>query len=334
VHFHRRPGWTIPESEVTPEEAWRSRRRFLKGLGISGAALVAGSVWSPLAAALAADDPLGETIERTRSWPIAPAFPAPRNSRYPVERELTDERVAASWNNYYEFTTAKESVWKLAREFEPWPWQIEVKGHAEKTGTFDLEDLLKGMELQERIYRFRCVEAWAMTVPWTGVPLARLLQWFQPTSKARYVRFVSFRRPSQAKGQRDKSSGYSWPYYEALTMEEAMNELTLAAVGIYGHPLPAQHGAPLRIVTPWKYGYKSPKGIARIEFVSKRPHTFWNDLVPREYSFTSNVNPHRPHPRWSQAHERLIGPRTIVPTRIFNGYGQWVASLYPDEPRS
>jgi len=339
VHFLRRPGWWIRESEVTEEDAFHSRRAFLKELGLSGIALAAGSLAGgslislPGKSLAKESTRLRETIERTRHWPLAASFPAPTGRSYPAGRPLSDELVAAEYNNYYEFTTVKQKVWELAQRFQPWPWQLEVTGHAEKTGRFDLEEVFKSLNLEERIYRFRCVEAWTMTVPWTGVPLAKLLQFFRPTSKAKYVRFVSFKRPSQAEGQRN-SSGYSWPYYEALGMDEAMNEMALAAVGVYGHPLPVQHGAPLRIVVPWKYGFKNPKAITRIEFVSKRPHTFWNDLVPKEYGFTSNVNPHRSHPRWSQAEERLIGSGTVVPTRIFNGYGEWVGTLYPKERRS
>ncbi|MDX1567946.1 MAG: protein-methionine-sulfoxide reductase catalytic subunit MsrP, partial [Longimicrobiales bacterium] len=203
----------------------------------------------------------------------------------------------------------------------------EVAGEVENPGTFDVADLERELGLEERIYRHRCVEAWAMTVPWTGFPLRKLLDRVQPLSSANYIRFVSFDRPEQAVGQRTQN-WYPWPYYEALRMDEARNELTMVVTGIYGEPMPKQHGAPVRIVTPWKYGYKSPKSIVRMEFVREQPPTFWNDMAPSEYGFFSNVNPEVPHPRWSQAEEEMIGTGEVYPTEVFNGYGEWVADMY------
>ena len=332
MHFHRRREFDLPADRITDEKAWATRRAFLKGLGLGGLALAASRTLPSLARAAGALDEaaLARTIEITRSRPLAALHPARRDDAFAVQRELTDEMVAARYNNYYEFSPRKSEVWRRARDFQPWPWEIEVTGHAERTGRFDLEKLIRDLGVEERVYRFRCVEAWAMTVPWTGVPLSRLLQRFGPTSRARFVRFLSFDRPAQAPGQ-EEQDWYPWPYYEALHIREAMNELSLAAVGIYGHPLPNQHGAPLRIVVPWKYGYKGAKGVVRIDLVEEKPATFWNDLAPDEYGFLSNVDPGVPHPRWSQATERLIGTDEEVPTRLFNGYGKWVARLYPEQ---
>ena len=192
---------------------------------------------------------------------------------------------------------------------------------------YDLDDLVRRMPLEERLYRFRCVEAWAMAVPWTGFPMKALINEVQPKSSARYVRMVTFQRPEQAPGQKSQP-WYPWPYFEALTMEEAMNELTLLGTGIYGHALPKQHGAPIRLVAPWKYGFKSIKSIVSIEFTDKQPPTFWNKLAPSEYDFWANVNPNVPHPRWSQATERLISTGERVPSQLYNGYGEYVAHLY------
>jgi sulfoxide reductase catalytic subunit YedY len=330
--FRRRKGWEIAEREITPESSYWTRRAFLKaaGLGTLGAgALLAGWGRGRL---LFGQEGGQNPIAGVTSFPTADLYPVARDPRYTVKRALTQELVAATHNNFYEFTTDKGSVWKLVGDFQPWPWTVEIAGHVGKPGRYDVEDLVRKLPLEERVYRFRCVEAWAMTVPWSGFALRKLIEMVEPTSKARFVRFVSFLRPDQAPGQKDQP-WYRWPYYEGLRMDEAMNELTFVATGIYGHPLPKQHGAPLRLVVPWKYGYKGPKSPVKIEFVEKQPATFWNDAAPDEYSFLSNVNPHVPHPRWSQATEQLIGTGDRVPTRIFNGYGDFVGSMYPSEPR-
>ena len=217
-------------------------------------------------------------------------------------RKISPESVVGGYNNYYEFLTDKRRVAEHAANFRTRPWQIEVKGLVEKPLKFDVDDLLKEFPLEERIYRHRCVEAWSIVVPWSGFPMAKFVAWAKPTAKANYVRMVSFYRPEQCIGQREQA-WYKWPYYEALRMDEAMNELAFLVVGSYGHILPNQNGSPLRLATPWKYGYKSIKGITTFEFTEKQPHTFWNDLAPAEYDFLSNVNPAKPHPRWSQASE-------------------------------
>lgn len=320
-------GWEISESLVTPEEVFMNRRKFLKVLGFSGF-----GAWSLFS------DFSHETLEANsqnsgvqgvrRSIPRPkPPYPAPRNSKYRIDRAITTEKVAASYNNFYEFTTDKGRVWQLAEDFETRPWEIEVTGHVHKKRKFDVDELIKLMPLEERVYRFRCVEAWSMVVPWVGFPFKKLIDEVQPTSSAKYVRMVSFNRPEQAIGQRTQR-WYPWPYYEGLTMEEATNELTMLVTGIYGHALPNQHGAPIRLITPWKYGYKSIKSIVLIEFVSKQPPTFWNTLTPNEYDFWSNVNPKVPHPRWSQATERVIDTGQRIPTLPYNGYGEFVANLY------
>jgi sulfoxide reductase catalytic subunit YedY len=212
------------------------------------------------------------------------------------------------------------------KPFQPVPWTLEVGGLVGKPRTFDLEDLLRAFPLEERIYRHRCVEAWAMVVPWTGFPLAALLRQVEPLPSARFVRFVSFERPSEASHQKDRSQ--PWPYTEGLTLAEASNELAFLATGMYGHPLLKQHGSPVRLVVPWKYGFKSAKAIVRIELTAEQPATFWNTLMPHEYDFWANVNPTVPHPRWSQEKERLLGTGETRPTQRYNGYAEWVAHLY------
>ena len=312
--------WQLPESQVTPENTFFNRRRFLKTFGLAGIGALGLGV-----AFLRMQGNGREGVWRTIPKPGGP-YPARRNPAYRVDRPLTPEEIAASYNNFYEFTMEKDKVWKLAESFQTHPWTLEITGEVHKPMKIDMDALLKKMPLEERIYRHRCVEAWSMVVPWTGFPLKKLIDLVQPTSRARYVRFVSFMRPDQAPGQR--SSWYPWPYFEGLTMDEAMNELTLLVTGIYGHALPNQHGAPIRLVVPWKYGFKSIKSIVTIEFTASRPPTFWNKVSPHEYDFWANVNPKVPHPRWSQATERDIGTGKRIPTRLYNGYEQYVAHLY------
>jgi sulfoxide reductase catalytic subunit YedY len=234
-----------------------------------------------------------------------------------------------TYNNFYEFGTDKSDPAERSGQFRTRPWSVSVAGEAEVTGTFTLEDILKPHALEERIYRLRCVEAWSMVIPWVGFPLADLIKRFRPTSRARYVAFKTILRPEEMPGQRFPV--LEWPYVEGLRMDEAMHPLTILAVGVYGETLPNQNGAPLRLVVPWKYGFKSIKSIVEIRFTEKQPPTSWNLSAPREYGFHANVNPEVDHPRWSQARERRIGaglfaPR--VPTRMFNGYAEQVASLY------
>jgi sulfoxide reductase catalytic subunit YedY len=290
-----------------------SRREFLKAAGIlGGSALLAAC--APRAAESAV--PAGE----------AEGFP-------PKFDELGDPANTyediTNYNNYYEFTTDKEGVAPLSKEFTASPWTVEVYGLVNKPKTYGIEDLLGKFTQEERIYRLRCVEAWSMVIPWTGFPLATLLNEVEPTSDAKYVRFESVYRPKEMPGQ--GSAFYPWPYQEGLRLDEALHDLTILATGLYGLPMPNQNGAPIRLVVPWKYGFKSIKAITKIELVKERPATLWNTVGPREYGFYSNVNPERPHPRWSQASERRIGELSRRPTLMLNGYAEQVAQLYDGE---
>jgi len=314
-------GWELPESATTPERIYLDRRSFLKRSGLLGLGAIA------MAAGCAPG-----VSERTAPAPAGPAawsglYPAPRNGRYTLDRPLTEESVAAMYNNFYEFTTDKTLVAKVSARFPSHPWTVEVTGLVRRPRVWDIDEILRAVPLEERLYRHRCVEAWAMAVPWTGIPFAAFIGKVEPLSSARFVRMVSFDDPARALGQAQQP-WYPWPYYEGLTMAEATNELALLATGIYGHPLPMQHGAPIRLVTPWKYGFKSIKSIVKIEFVEEQPPNFWNDVAPAEYAFEANVEPDVPHPRWSQATERMIGTGERVPTRLYNGYATYVGSLY------
>ena len=310
----RRPGWYIPERFVTPESVFRNRRAFLKELGFAGGAML-------LASQLHAADAAAPAV-------AAKKYPFPRNKEFdPAGVKLTDQQVAGTYNNFYEFSTSKDRVHKLTEKFVIDPWPIEIGGLVEKPMKLDVKELVEMMPLEERIYRLRCVEAWSMTVPWTGFPMSKLIEKVQPKPEAKFVRFQTFYRPAQAPGFAD--TNYPWPYTEGLRIDEAMNPLALFVTGIYGKPLPKQHGAPIRAVVPWKYGYKSIKSIVKIEFVAKQPSTLWETLMPNEYPFESNVNPEVPHPRWSQSTERVIDTNMRVRTKIYNGYGDYVARLYP-----
>ncbi len=310
-------GWEIPERLATPEDVYLNRRSFLRGASLAAAGAV-GSIL-PLAA-------FGKKRDKGAAKLLTP-LKASHNSRYTVDYPMTSEPIAIGYNNYYEFTEVKNEVWRLAEDFEARPWQIEIKGHVEKPRKIDVDDLMHQMPLEERVYHHRCVEAWAIFVPWIGFPMKKFVEWCAPTSKARYVRMVSFFRPGAAPGQRNHRD-YPWPYFEGLTMAEATNELALMVVGMYGKLLPNQNGAPLRVHLPWKYGYKSIKAITRFEFVEKEPHTFWSSAVPDEYDFWANVNPHKSHPRWSQATERIVETGQRIPTKMYNGYEKFVTSLY------
>ena len=317
-HIHLPRPWDLPEHALTDEDAWLSRRALVKALGLGSIGAAAGLV--PGRARAGTAGPVPETF----------AYDLPsveRNPAYPLDRPLTDEAVAASYNNFYEFTTAKDQVWRLAKDFEVEPWTLTVGGLVHEEQTFDIDALLKAMPLEERTYRFRCVEAWSMAVPWIGFPLKALLDRVEPLGKAKYVRLVTLDDPKRFPGVRSQG-WYPWPYHEGLSMAEARNELTLLAVGIYGHALPNQHGAPIRLVTPWKYGFKNIKSIARIELVEEQPPTFWNTIAAKEYDFLGNVRPDIPHPRWSQASERVIPTGERVPTLMYNGYAELVAHLY------
>lgn len=311
-------GWEIPENQVTSESDYINRRKFIRDLGLAGA----GTLLFSTSNACAQGRGVEKQLEPFRAQTLA----AENNANFTVERQMTDEVVAATYNNYYEFTTSKSTVWKKVEKFKTRPWEIEISGLVEKPMTVDMDDLIKQMPLEERIYRFRCVEAWAMVVPWIGFPMKALLERVQPKAEAQYVRMLTFLDADMAPQQRDPY--LPWPYFEGLTLAEAMNDLTLLTVGIYGHILPPQHGAPIRLIVPWKYGFKSIKSIVSIELTDQQPRTFWNTLAPREYGFEANVNPKVSHPRWSQASERMIGTGERLPTLVYNGYGDAVAHLY------
>ncbi|MGE0433882.1 MAG: protein-methionine-sulfoxide reductase catalytic subunit MsrP, partial [Planctomycetota bacterium] len=317
---------------VTDEDTFRQRRRLIQAMG-------AGAIAAGLGGAMATILPvLGQDMPDNRGVPDNAAarekgeiWPPTRNPDYAdAGRPITKEDVAGKYNNFYEFSLSKD-VWQHCANFKTRPWTIEVGGLCNKPKTFDIDDLLKTLTLEERVYRFRCVEAWAMVVPWSGVPLKALLDKVEPLSTAKFVRFVSVKRPTEMPEQREgKTYAWKFPYYEGLRMAEAMHPLTLLTLGVYGKPLPTQHGAPVRVITPWKYGYKSPKSIVKIELVAEQPKTFWNDLQPGEYSFLSNVNPEKPHPRWSQATERMIDTGERVKTLLYNGYADQVGKLYAE----
>jgi sulfoxide reductase catalytic subunit YedY len=318
--------WNLPEREVTPEAAALNRRAWLRRIGLGGLAAVgfgAGAFWwwrrrrGTNAEVLAA----GHADSRFDAF-----YPAGRSAPFAaVDRDETDEAEAARYCNYYEFSSEKY-VFHYVGRFQPFPWSVEVGGLVAQPRTFTLDDLHQRFTLEERIYRHRCVEAWAMVIPWTGFPLAALLKEVEPLPQARYVRFISFHRPTEAPQQRNDR--LPWPYTEGLTLAEAMNELAFIATGMYGHPLLKQHGAPVRLVVPWKYGFKSAKGIVRIELTADMPRTFWNTLAPHEYGFEANVEPDVPHPRWFQTHERMLGTGEVRPSLLYNGYGDWVGQLY------
>jgi sulfoxide reductase catalytic subunit YedY len=317
----------VPARDVTPEAVFIDRRRFLGALGLS----IAGG------AGIGAESPLSETDLLKLPYENAEKFPARPNETHRVpeairRKALTPREVAAAHNNFYEFLPGRGGpVWQHAGAFQVVPWKVEITGECAKPRTLDIDGLL-AFEQEERIYHFRCVERWAMNVPWTGFPLKTLLASVEPKSSAKYVRFVSALDKEQMPGARE-AHWYPWPYHEGLRMDEATNELAFVATGIYGKPLLKQHGAPVRIVVPWKYGYKNPKSIVRIELVSKEPPTFWQ-MQRHEYGFLSNVNPFIPHPRWSQEQSWWLDNEEPFKTPLFNGYETYVAALYPDEPRA
>ncbi len=323
----QRPGWFTPERFVTPETIFAQRRHFLKQLGLAGAGMLS----LPLIGCGKEETPKQAAAATIPSQPptaiSAKRYPAPRNPEYNPGWRLTDEKTAGSYNNFYEFSLVKNKVRTLVDKFVTEPWPIAITGLIDKPITLDAQELAEAMTLEERVYRFRCVEAWAMIVPWTGFPFSKLIEKVSPKSSARFVRFETFNRPDQAPGM-TRHTEYPWPYFEGLRMDEAMHPLTMIATGIYGKPMPKQHGAPIRMVVPWKYGYKSIKSIVKIEFVSQQPETFWETLAPQEYPFESNVNPAVPHPRWSQATEQIIDTGDRVKTYPYNGYGNQVARLY------
>jgi sulfoxide reductase catalytic subunit YedY len=314
----------ITEAAVTPENVYLNRRQYLKASALGlGAAAFSGC-------ATHASD--GAVPQDTAPLWMKEQLIEPTASPFSTNESLTPYEYVTGYNNFYEFGTDKSDPEKYGQAFEPHPWSVTISGAAENTGTFDLEDVLKGLSVEERIYRLRCVEAWSMVIPWLGVPLSSILARYRPLSSAQYVVFETVYRPEQMPGQRAFFNAIDYPYIEVLRIDEAMHPLTLMAVGVYGRSLPNQNGAPLRLVVPWKYGFKSIKSIQKISFVERRPKTTWERANPREYGFFANVNPKVSHPRWSQAEERRL-PGSLfsanrIPTRAFNGYANEVASLY------
>lgn len=293
----------IREQAVTPERVFWQRRRFL----VAGAAAMGGT------------------------WLSGTAFSATLPPDIPdteLKAALTPLSTLESYNNYTEFSTDKKAVRHLAQALTTHPWTVHVEGEVENSYVFDMDDLKGWYGMEERVYRFRCVEGWSMVVPWNGIPLSKLIERARPTSRARFVEFVSLLRPSEMIGQRTAIAGLQWPYREGLRIDEAMHPLTLAVTGVYGAPLPKQNGAPLRIIVPWKYAFKSPKAITHIRLVAEQPQTSWHQAAPNEYGFYGNVNPDLAHPRWSQARETRMGETRKRPTLYLNGYANQVSALY------
>jgi methionine sulfoxide reductase catalytic subunit len=310
MHVIRRRGWEIPERDATPEPVFLNRRAFLAATGAAALSL------SPeLAAAQRVADLPDPSLD---------LYPAKRNERYTLDRPVTDEKINTNYNNFYEFGSTKQ-IARAAQALKLRPWQIKLDGMVEKEQVIDIDDLLRKVGIEERLYRMRCVEAWSMSVPWSGFPMAKLVELARPLSSAKYVQMQTFNDPSTAPGQRQR--WHPWPYTEGLTIAEATNELAFMVTGAYGKPV-KQMGAPIRLAAPWKYGFKSVKSIVRFTFTDQRPKSFWEALQASEYGFWANVNPQVAHPRWSQATEEVIGTNERKPTLLFNGYGEFVADMY------
>ncbi len=312
MHVIRRRSWEMPEHLATPEKIFLNRRAFMSSA--AGAAAVAIGSQSAFAQRIA-DLP----------DPTAKLYPVKRNGAFALDRPITDEKINGNYNNFYEFGSSK-TIASTAQALKLRPWTVKIDGMVEKPMEIGVDELIAKMPIEERLYRHRCVEAWSMAIPWTGFALGKLVEFAKPLSSAKYLQMQTFQDPSIAPGQ--KQTWYPWPYTEGLTIAEATNDLAFIAIGAYGHPMPKQHGAPLRLATPWKYGFKSVKSIVRFSFTDKRPSTFWEALQSSEYGFWANVNPQVPHPRWSQSTEELIGTGERRPTLLFNGYAEQVADLY------
>ena len=310
MFIKHRKGWEIPESRVTPEHLFFNRRQILVAATGAATLMAAGSA-------------------RAEGDPSAGLYPAKPNPKFTdAGRPVTEESYNTTFNNYYEFGTSKR-IASAAEALPIRPWSIVIDGEVEKPMTLGIDDLLKQVTLEERIYRHRCVEAWSMVVPWSGFPLSKLVELAKPTANAKFVRFETFNNPDIASGQKPGLFGaYPWPYVEGLTMAEAINDLSFMVTGAYGKPVAKSMGAPIRLHLPWKYGFKSIKAIVKVSFVAERPLSFWEQLASSEYGFWANVNPEVPHPRWSQADEQVLGSGERVPTQLFNGYGEFVAALY------
>ena len=301
--------WNIENQYITDEKIFNSRRKILKNLAL-GSLFYAGMSSIPKSA-----------LSQSNLY-----YPPKVNNLYKVNRPITKESDATTYTNFYEFGSSK-NIWRRAAKLKTSPWTITIDGLVKKPLTIDIDDLLRKIGgIEERVYRFRCVESWSMTVPWSGFSLNKILSLVEPSSSAKFIKFETFYEPDIAPGQKQK--WYPWPYQEGITIDEAKNDLSFIATGIYGKKLPNQNGAPLRLVIPWKYGFKSIKSIVKISFVSSRPKGLWEKIAPAEYGFWANVNPQIPHPRWSQSTEQQLGIEGRVPTVIYNGYGPQVASLY------
>jgi methionine sulfoxide reductase catalytic subunit len=306
----RKPWDILRESEATPEHVYLNRRQWLAAAGFTGATILAPGIASA-----------------QETDPSTSLYPAKQNTAFKLDRAVTPEEVNANYNNFYEFGSSKR-VAAAAQALRIRPWIVKLDGMVEKEQELGIDDILKQVSLEERLTRHRCVEAWAMAVPWSGFPLSKLIGIAKPLSSAKYVRFETFLNARIAPGQRQ--TWYPWPYVEGITMAEAMNDLSFMVTGAYGKPLAKPFGAPIRLALPWKYGFKHSKSITRISFTDQRPKSFWEALQPAEYGFWANVNPKVDHPRWSQASETLLGTNERVPTQLFNGYGEQVAHLYKD----
>jgi methionine sulfoxide reductase catalytic subunit len=317
----------IPSAEITPEHVYINRRQFMRGVGLAAGALAVAACATPGAKTAPTTAPSADASPASGAAPAAPTV-APSASKQTDELgdPLTTYEAVTTYNNYYEFSTDKSEPAILAKDFKVQPWTVQIGGLVNKPGTFGVEDLTRMFPPEERIYRLRCVEAWSMVIPWLGFQLSSLLKAVEPTGDAKYVRFTTLLDPMQMPGQR--SPYYQWPYVEGLRLDEAMNALAILATGLYGKPTLPQNGAPIRLVVPWKYGFKSIKSIVKIDLVTEQPTSLWMAAAPNEYGFYANVNPAVDHPRWSQGSERRIGELSRRKTLPFNGYAEQVAGLY------
>ena len=306
MYFRKNKIWNLKESSITSEKIFKARRESLKKIAI-GSLILPSTLLSSFPA-------------------FSSLYPPISNNSYKIDRDLTKENLATTYTNFYEFGSSK-NIWRRAAQLTTNPWLLTIDGLVNKPLTIDVHDLLKKIGgIEERVYRFRCVEAWSMTVPWAGFPLNKILSLIEPKKDAKFLKFETFFNPDIAPGQ--KQQWYPWPYQEGITIEEAKNDLSFIATGIYGKELPNQNGAPLRLILPWKYGFKSIKSIVKISLTNDRPIGMWEKLAPKEYGFWANVNPDIPHPRWSQKTEQQLGVDGRIPTVIYNGYGEQVASMY------
>jgi sulfoxide reductase catalytic subunit YedY len=308
----RRRGWELPESAATPEAVYMNRRTLLAGMGMAA-----------IGGALPFSTAFGQEAD-----PSAKLYPVTKNPKYTLDRPITEEKLATTYNNFYEFGSHKSVYRDAQKRLKVRPWTVKIEGMVDKPMELGIDDLMAKMPLEERLYRHRCVETWSMAVPYSGFPLKALVDLAKPQSGAKYLVMQTLSNPAIFPGQREFY--YPWPYTEGLTMAEAVHELSFIATGLYGKPIVPQNGAPLRLATPWKYGFKHVKSIVSFNFSDKRPVTFWEKLIPSEYGFWANINPQVPHPRWSQATEKLLGSDDRIPTLLYNGYGEFVADLYKD----